>query len=330
MEILARALKEDSPSGLGLELCAGDLGLDRTIGHRRVQKSGLALAGFVSILRPGHIQVLGKTEITYLRKLSAFRRREVLLGLLDSGLACIVVSSSLELSAELVETANERGVAVFRGAWPSSELISRLHLFLDEHLSPELSMHGVMVDVFGVGILLMGQSGIGKSECALDLVLRGHRLISDDMVIAREHDQELIARGPPLTRHHMEVRGLGIINVRDLFGAAAVREQKTIELIVEMIDASGGALTRGPGTPFDRVGTESLTHTILKIDVTKVVIPVRPGRNMASIVEVAARNHLLLMQGHHSAREFADSLQAKLLENSRASAAAARVPGDLR
>lgn len=305
MKILVRALEHDAGFHMHLELLAGQSGLERVITHQRIQKQGLALTGFLDSLRPNRIQVLGKTELSYLETLTPKNRSEALMAVMGSEVACIVITTGLEVPPFLLELADKRELAVFRTPLASSIAISRLQAFLEEHLSPEISRHGVLIDVFGVGILLGGASGIGKSECALDLILRGHRLIADDTVLMKSRNQDLIGTGSPLTKHHMEVRGLGIINVKELFGAASVRESKKIELLVEMVEWSTGA-------PMDRTGLDELTDSILDFEIDKIILPIRPGRNIASIVEVAARNHLLKLQGHNAAQEFQTQLETRL------------------
>jgi HPr kinase/phosphorylase len=209
----------------------------------------------------------------------------------------------------LAALAEERGVSVFTTALPTGTFIARVHAFFDEHLSPRITLHGVLLDVFGVGVMLTGHSGIGKSECALDLILRGHRLVADDSVLVRQHDRELIGMGSPLTKNHMEVRGLGIINVKDLFGAASVCERKEVELIVDLVEWQREA-------DYDRLGLDDIFEWILDVQVPRARIPIRPGRNMASIVEVAARNFLLKAQGHHAARQFQERLELHLSRQS--------------
>ena len=296
MKILVKTLRDDGEFNLGLELLVGGAGLERFIAHPRIQKPGLAIAGLVEAIRPGRVQVLGNTELQYLRSLASEPMRAALRGLLAAPVPCIVVTGGMQAPAELLQLAEAGGIPVLRSSLSSGSFINRCHDFLDEHLSPEITLHGVLMDVFGVGVLHTGQSGIGKSECALDLILRGHRLVADDVVLVRQRDRELSGMGSPLTRHHMEVRGLGIINVKDLFGAASVCERKRIELVVEMVEWQRDG-------EYDRLGIDDSYETILGTQVPRVRLPIRPGRNVASIVEVASRNHLLKLQGHHSARE---------------------------
>jgi HPr kinase/phosphorylase len=306
MATTVQDLYGDVDFDLGLTLVAGEKGLHRTIIHPRVQKPGLALAGYVQTIREGRLEVLGTTEVEYLRSLSPEGRLRGIETLVGAAIACAVVTTAIPPPQELVDTCNNRSIPLFRSTLTSGTFIARVHEFLEEHLSPEASIHGDLLDVFGVGVLLTGASGIGKSECALDLVLRSHRLVADDTVIVHLRKGQLYGSGPAITRHHMEVRGLGIINVRDLFGAASVREHKRIELVVEMMDWPRDV------AEMDRTGLDQALERILDVEVPKVRLPIRPGRNVASIVEVAARHHLLKTQGHHPAEVFQDALERRL------------------
>ncbi len=303
MQILVAALREDREFDLRLTLVAGEQGLHRTLESPQIQKSGLALAGFLDAVQPHRIEVFGETEIRYLATLGDEQRSAALAALLRLPIGCVVVTDDEEPPPTLLTHAEAAAVAVFRTPWPTGRFITLVQDFLDENLSPETTIHAVMVDVFGVGVLLTGTSGIGKSECALDLILRGHRLVADDVVRLRTRHRRLFGLGSPLTRNHMEVRGLGIINVLDLFGAASVRERKVVELVVELFEGAAEA---------DRTGLDDLYEEYLDMRVAKIRLPVRPGRNLAAIVEVAARNHLLRQQGHHAARELQDRLERQL------------------
>jgi HPr kinase/phosphorylase len=191
---------------------------------------------------------------------------------------------------------------VLRTSHLSSQFIEAVQTYLEDVLSPSTSMHGVLLDVFGVGILLLGKSGIGKSEIALDLIMRGHRLVADDIVdVKRPSPEAVFGMGSEIIKHHMEIRGLGIINIKDLFGVAAIRERKKIEIVLELVEWD-------PTVEYDRLGVEDRKYRVLDVEIPMLVVPVRPGRNMTTIIEVAARNHLLKQQGHHSAREFQERL----------------------
>jgi HPr kinase/phosphorylase len=301
-------LLEDGDYDLRLTLVAGEKGVSRTINSSRIQKPGLALAGFTEHLHPHRVQVFGNTEISYLRTLSEEKQREVLHRLFKSDLACVVITKNLEIPKALQEECEASGLALTKTPLLSSEFIQRVQAFLEEALTETSSQHGVLMDVFGVGILLLGKSGIGKSEIALDLVMRGHRLVADDIVdVTRRKQGAVYGAGNPVIKHHMEIRGLGIINIKDLFGVSSVRETKKIELVIEMQEWD-------PHQEYDRLGVEDQFLNIIGVDVPLSVVPVRPGRNMATIIEVAARNQLLKQQGHHSAREFAERLNRSIAE----------------
>jgi HPr kinase/phosphorylase len=283
-------------------------GLARRISGPRVQKPGLALTGYTSYVHRERLQVLGLTEISYLRQATAEQRVKGLEALCGLEVSSIVVTRGLEVPPELVLLADKHNVPVFSTPLMSSVFINRVTKFLEDRLSPTTSVHGVLIDVLGIGILLMGKSGIGKSEAALDLVLRGHRLVADDIVEIRKRPPDVIyGGGSEIIKHHMEIRGLGIINIKDLFGISAVRDAKKIELVVELVEWN-------EEEEYDRLGVEELRHSILDVAVPMLRVPIRPGRNITSIIEVAARNQLLKYQGKHSAREFQDRLNRALIE----------------
>jgi HPr kinase/phosphorylase len=304
-------LLEANNVDLRLELVAGKDGLQRKISSSRIQKPGLALTGFTEHLHPERMQVFGNTEVSYLRTLTDEQQQEILKKIFESHLACVVVTKGLKIPAALKEGCETAHLALMRTTLASSAFISQVQAYLEEALTAVGTLHGVLVDVFGVGVLLMGKSGIGKSEIALDLVMRGHRLVADDVVhLTRRPDGTVYGRGNELIRHHMEIRGLGIINIKDLFGVASVRERKKIELVIELVEWD-------PGHEYDRLGVEQDQLTIVGVDVPHAVVPVRPGRNMTTIVEVAARNQLLKVQGHHSAAEFAQKLETAIVRGKR-------------
>jgi HPr kinase/phosphorylase len=294
-------LLEDATYDLKLALIAGREGLTRTISHSRIQKPGLALTGFTEHLHSDRLQVFGNTEMSYLRTLSAEQQRAVLGKVFDSHLAGVVVTKGLDIPSPLIEGCERTKLALMRTPLVSSAFISQVQAFLEEALTATGSLHGVLVDVFGVGVLLLGKSGIGKSEIALDLVMRGHRLVADDIVNLIRRAGDVYGHGNDLIQHHMEIRGLGIINIKDLFGVAAVRDRKKIELVIELVDWN-------PQAEYDRLGLDQEEINIVGVEVPHAVVPVRPGRNMTTIVEVAARNHLLKLRGHNSAVEFAERL----------------------
>jgi HPr kinase/phosphorylase len=296
------ALLDDTKSDLRLTLVAGKQGLSRRISSARIQKPGLALAGFTEYLHEERVQVFGDTEISYFRTLPRERRVEVIRAFFAQNVACLVITKDLEVPEEIVAAADQAGVPLLRTSHLSSAFIQNVQGHLEDQLTASTSMHGVLLDVFGVGILLLGKSGIGKSEIALDLVMRGHRLVADDIVDVKRRTQDsVVGTGSEIIKHHMEVRGLGIINIKDLFGVASIRERKKIEIVMELVDWD-------PSVEYDRLGVDERKFRILDVEIPMLVVPVRPGRSMTTIIEVAARNHLLKLQGHHSAREFQERL----------------------
>ena len=296
------ALLDDKKFDLRLSLIAGRQGLSRRISSSRIQKPGLVLAGFLEYLHQERLQVFGNTEVSYLRTMPRERAVEVLRGFFAQGIACLVITKGLDTTPELVAAAEEAGVSLLRTSHLSSTFIESVQNCLEEILTASTSMHGVLLDVFGVGILLLGKSGIGKSEIALDLVMRGHRLVADDIVdVKRRTPDSVYGSGSEIIKHHMEIRGLGIINIKDLFGVASIRDRKKIEIVLELVEWD-------PGVEYDRLGVDEKKFRILDVQVPMLIVPVRPGRNMTTIIEVAARNHLLKLQGHHSAKEFQERL----------------------
>ena len=300
-EILA-----DTEYGLGLTLLAGESGLVHRVFSSRIQKPGLALAGYTQHLHPTRIQVLGNTEISYLEQNDERVATESIRILCSFPISCFIITKGLKPPHFFCDLAEASGIPVLSTNHQSSTFISLITKFLEERLLPTTHMHGVLVDVLGVGILLTGKSGIGKSECALDLVIRGHRLVADDMVyIKKKMPAALIGQSEEAIQHLMEIRGLGIINIKDLYGVSSIREKKIIDMQLELVDWD-------PDHEYDRLGVDDRKVTILGVDVPHICIPVRPGRNLGSIIEVAARNFLLKCMGYHSARDFQERLMARM------------------
>jgi HPr kinase/phosphorylase len=294
--------------GLRLRCHAGQLGLSRLVETSELQKPGLALAGHLESLHPGRVQVLGYSEMSYLRTLSEEISGARLRALCEQHPPCVLVTRGQVIPDRLVDICNELGVPLLHTPLPSAELFDLLRAHLQSYVSPSTSLHGVLVDVFGIGILLLGKSGIGKSELALDLVMRGHRLVADDIVELHRERYSVYGAGPDIIKHHMEIRGLGILNIKDLFGIAAVRDKKKVELVVELVEWN-------EQEEYDRLGVDEQSYRVLDVEIALVRLPVRPGRNMTSIIEVAARNLLLKVRGHHSAREFQDRLVRAIAES---------------
>jgi HPr kinase/phosphorylase len=265
----------------------------------------LALAGFLEYIHPGRVQILGNSEITFLNERAPAERSRIAAQLCRQGVSCFVVTTGLEPPPELVAETNHRNVPLLRTDLPSSATIDQLTRYLEERLAPRAVVHGVLMDIYGLGVLLLGDSGVGKSECALDLVVRGHRLVSDDVVEIRRKGDTLVGTGPELTRYHMELRGLGIINVKDLFGVASVRHSKFVEYVLRLDPWK-------PGKPYDRLGLDDRGYEILGVALPYVEMPVGPGRNLSVLIEVAARNHLLKLKGYHPARQLARRLGERI------------------
>jgi HPr kinase/phosphorylase len=285
-----------------ITLVAGEAGVVRRIAHPRIQKAGLVLAGHRHGLVPTRVQLLGETEMTYLESFGEGDRVKRLGVLLAMGPSLIVVTRGIAPFPELIAAADATGTPLAVSTPRSTGTIATLHQALDDLLAPRESVHGVLVQVHGVGLLLTGPSGIGKSETALALVERGHRLIADDNVLlTRTPANEVYGAPPPRLRYHIELRGIGIVNVRDLFGATAVRDRAAVELMVELCPWD-------TADHFDRLGLDDARRAVLGVELPTVRIPVRPGRNMAVILEVAARNQLLKRAGRHAARDFVRSL----------------------
>jgi HPr kinase/phosphorylase len=293
-------------SGLPLDLLAGAGGLDRLITSPYVQKTGLALAGFHEYLRPGRVLIFGESEIRYLESLDTDARERALHQALGHDFPCILITGGFVPPPEVPLQAERAGVPLLQTSVVTPTAIAKLGAILEDALAERTLAHGVLLDILGLGVLITGDSGIGKSECALDLVVRGHRLVADDTVeVRRRADTVLIGSCPELTRHHMELRGLGIINVRELFGISSTRSSKRVELAVRLERWD-------PAREYDRLGLDDETLEILGVKVPLIRMPVAPGRNLAILVEVAARNQLLRARGHHAARELASRLEAAL------------------
>ncbi len=299
-------LLSENDYGLGLSLLAGKQGLSHRISSSRIQKPGLALAGYSEHLHPDRLQVLGNTEISYLQYIDGGIAAENLATLCSFPISCFIVTKNLRPPQLLLDLADSHAIPVLATAHQSSTFISLITKFLEERLLPTTHVHGVLMDVLGVGVLLSGKSGIGKSECALDLVMRGHRLVADDMVfIKKKMPAVLVGHAEESLQYLMEIRGLGIINIKDLYGVSAIRDKKIVDMMLELVEWD-------ESHEYDRLGVDDSTVTILGVEIPHIVIPVRPGRNLGSIIEVAARNNLLKGMGYHSARDFQERLLARI------------------
>jgi HPr kinase/phosphorylase len=306
LEVTVRQLLEAPDLGISLRRVAGEEGLDRPLRHPRVQKNGLALAGHKHGVVPTRVQVLGETELSYLDSLSGDARSVAARGFFAMGLSCVVITGAHDPPKALVTAAEATSTPLFVTDARSSRAINALHAVLDDRLAPHARLHGVLVEVFGVGILLVGKSGIGKSECALELVRRGHGLVADDIVVCDWHPPgEVFGQPAELLKHHIEIRGLGVLDLRELFGITAVRDRKRVDLVVQLCEWS-------EEEEFDRLGVEERFFTILGTPIRELRVPVRPGRDMGSIIEMAARNELLRRDGRLTAHEFLERIESHL------------------
>jgi HPr kinase/phosphorylase len=293
----------------------GPGGLERVVESSDVSSPGLALAGYVDRFASDRLQVLGETEVTYLRSLSDADRERFLKIFFSFALPCVFVTKAQELPPGLQEAADAAGIPIIRSSLKTNEFYRRIKPVLEEEFAPTTTLHGSLTDVFGVGLLFVGKSGIGKSECALDLVERGHRLVADDLVITtRRGNDVLIGRGHELQRHYMEIRGVGLIDVPAIFGIRAVRQQKRIEVVVQLEEWNQNAVV-------ERTGLDGTTTTILDVQIPKITVPLNPGKNITVIGEVIALNHLLRYSGVDAAEAFNNRLLRRMRD-----AADARMP----
>ncbi len=291
---------------LRLRLVSGAEGLSREITDKMVQKTGLGITGEVDSTHPGKIQILGDTEITYFRNQSPPRQARIVDLFFSQPMACAIAGgSSLPLPSLMVETAERRKVPLLVSDHDTPDLIREVLRHLERMFVETATIHGVLLDIMGVGVALLGKSGVGKSECALDLILRGHRFVCDDVIYLEKRGPEtLLGEGEDMTRHHMEIRGLGIVNIRDLFGPTAILDRKKVEMVIQIEEWNAGK-------EYDRLGLLDHRTEFLGVSLPTYLIPVSPGRNLATIAEVAVRNYLLRRGGIFSAAELVER-QGKL------------------
>ncbi|MCD6450824.1 MAG: HPr(Ser) kinase/phosphatase [Acidobacteria bacterium] len=308
VRLKARELLSEKSLELGISLLCGKRGLKREITHPRIKDPGLILAGNLEYLEEGSLLLLGEKEVLYLKKLSGTKRSEVMVKICSTSIAGIIIAGGLVPPPEVIEIAEQYQVPLFSTSLCEDEFRERINSFLDNQLAPRTVVHGVLVDLWGVGVLIIGESGIGKSECALDLVVRGHRLVADDVIeIRRRSGNILIGRGPEPLQHFLELRGLGIVDIKELFGVASTRRCKRVELVV--------ALERWEeNEEYDRLGLEELRYEILGVKLPLIKLPIVPGRNLSILIEVAARNHLLKLRGEYPAREFIEHMERRMME----------------
>ena len=291
---------------LGMRLLAGEKGMNRTINSSDANRPGLTLTGFVEVVTFDLAQILGNHEIEYLRTLTPERRFQALEIIYQFDIPCVVITGRGRLLPELKVLANKHDVPLLRSDFDTTKFIHLLHFYLDDVFAPHATVHGTLMDVHGVGLLFAGRSAIGKSEVGLDLVERGHRLVADDtVIITRQAQGILVGRSPPLLQDHMEIRGIGVVDVKRLFGIGGTRRQKRVEVVVTLVDWD-------KQLNYERIGLEDVVETMLGVEVPEVKIPIFPGKNITVIAETIAFNHLLRVDGYHAAQELNKRLIRKM------------------
>ncbi len=313
--LTAEILRSPALEDLEMRLVTGESGFGRAIYWGRIQRPGLALAGFIPYIKPGRIQILGESELNYLDTMPAEVRRERIEAICALPVAAFVITKGQKPPEDIVRECRRRAIPLLVSDRTTSVVIQSITRVLEDELAPSTTLHGVLVDVYGMGVLLLGESGIGKSECALDLVHRGHRLVADDAVEIRRYPSgALVGRAAEMIRYHMELRGIGIINIKHLFGVSAVRASKSVELVIEL-------QRWDPAKKYDRLGLDGETYTILERERPLLRLPVASGRNLALLIEIAARNELLKTQGYDAAKEFARRVDEEIAKNAQSSEA---------
>lgn len=285
-----------------LTLISGEEGVNRPITTSDLSRPGIEMAGYFTYYPATRLQILGKTELSFFNKLTTIEKKLRMEKLCTDITPGIIVTRNMEVPQELIEASERESVPVLHSSMKTTRLSSRITNYLEGKLAPTTAIHGVLVDIYGVGVLIAGKSGVGKSETALELVKRGHRLVADDCVEIRQEDRDtLVGSAPELIKHLLEIRGLGIINVMTLFGAGAIRSTKRIELVInlELWDQT---------KQYDRLGLDEEKMKIIDTEITKLTVPVRPGRNLAVIIEVAAMNYRLKRMGVNAAEQFTNRL----------------------
>jgi len=304
-------LFSDNQKRLKLQLLNSKAGFGRNISTQQLHRPGLALSGFLDLFTYDRIQIFGNTEIQYLNSLTPEKRQASLENVLGFEIPCVILTDNNKAPKELIPIATQRKICVFRSKYPTMEFFHYLGDYLSNEFAPKTTVHGTLVDVYGIGVLFTGRSGIGKSEIALDLLERGHRLVADDVVIITKKAEEiLMGEGRELAEHHLEIRGLGLIDTRSTFGIRAVRVHKRVEVEVQLVDFD-------PKTDYDRTGLEEQETTILGVKIPLVVLPINPGKNITVISETIALNQLLKIYGHHTPKEFNKRLVAKMKQQER-------------
>lgn len=288
---------------LKMELVAGRPGTDKIVKVGDINRPGLTLAGFYDFFAYDRIQIFGLGESAFMRSLSGEARSATYEKFFSYDLLCCIFTHNEIPDQLFLKYAEDKNIPVYKTEFGTTRFVSMLVHIMDDVFAPVVTMHSTLVDVFGVGVLLMGKSGVGKSECALELVERSHRLVADDMVSIKKMGESLLmGSGSPILKHNMEIRGMGIINVQEIFGIRSVRNKKRIELVVLLEEWDNTK-------EYDRLGLDDLTYEILDVHIPYMIVPVRPGRNIPVIIETAALNQRLKKHGVFSARELDKSIQ---------------------
>ena len=308
-------LYEQTHERFKLKQLNGESGFDNQIKDRNLNRPGLALAGYVELFTYDRVQFMGNTEIRYLNSLRPPQRTASFTSLLEFKIPCIILTNGNVISDELLQAASVKNIPVFGTPFETTKISYFLADFLDDQFSPQIVVHGSLVDVYGAGVVLTGPSGIGKSEIALDLIERGHRLVADDVVmVTRKGEGILMGAGTDLVKHFMEIRGLGLIDVRSMFGIRAIRYQKRVEIVVELEEWK-------PGQDYTRTGLDEISMTLLDVDIPLVKLPIFPGKNVTVITEVISLNYLLRHYGYDAAREFSKRLEGVIGQKKKGSRA---------
>lgn len=308
LSITVKTLFLENKKPLKLELVSGKSGLKKTITKKELHRPGLALAGFVDKFTYKRVQICGNTEILYLKKLTPAKRQKAVQKVMAFDIPCFIVTDSNEIPAEFALSSEQHGIPVFRTPFATTQIAQHLGDYLDGKFALRTFIHGSLVDVYGIGVLIAGRSGIGKSEVALDLVARGHRLVVDDVVtIVQRSGGILIGLGNDKLKYHMEIRGLGVVDVQAMFGIRGIRRQKRVEVQLELVDWDNSE-------KYERLGLKEITTDILGVTIPLVRLPVYPGKNISVIAETIAMNQLLKIYGLDSAREFEKELYRKQIK----------------
>ncbi len=305
-ELTVEKLYEDNRNRLKLTILNDSFSFQKKIKEKEVHRPGLALSGFVDVFTFRRVQVIGNTELAFLETLTQTKREASLRKVFEFDIPCIIITENNQPPDDFISIANEKKITILRSSYSTTHVIQMLSSYLEKEFAPTKTIHGSLVDVYGVGVLITGRSGIGKSEVALDLVERGHRLVADDVVYLKRHPEGiLIGYCSEALLHHMEIRGIGIIDVCSIFGVHAVRFQKRVEVEIHLEDWE-------EGRDYDRTGLEEYYSTYLDVQIPVVNLPIFPGKNITVLAEVIAQNHLLKIYGQHTAREFNEKLKERI------------------